>query len=51
MNCIKRLLVLHLVKSPEAKNFAYVGGPNAVVEMGQRNDLLLGEMWIPVVRK
>ncbi|MEB2271868.1 GyrI-like domain-containing protein [Bacillus safensis] len=36
---------------PEAKNFAYVGGPNAVVEMGQRNDLLLGEMWIPVVRK
>lgn len=35
----------------EAKNFAYVGGPNAVVEMGQRNDLLLGEMWIPVVRK
>ena len=36
---------------PEAENFAYVGGPNAVVEMGQRNDLLLGEMWIPVVRK
>ncbi|MBU8878906.1 GyrI-like domain-containing protein [Bacillus sp. FJAT-29790] len=22
---------------PEAKNFAYVGGPNATVEMGQRN--------------
>ncbi|MCM2981108.1 MULTISPECIES: GyrI-like domain-containing protein [Niallia] len=36
---------------PEAKNFAYVGGPNTVVEMGQRNGLLLGEMWIPVVRK
>jgi predicted transcriptional regulator YdeE len=36
---------------PEAKNFAYVGGPNATVEMGQRNGLVYGEMWIPVVRK
>ncbi|MCV4231323.1 GyrI-like domain-containing protein [Virgibacillus sp. LDC1] len=36
---------------PEAKNFAYVGGPNAAVEMGQRNGLAFGEMWIPVVRK
>jgi predicted transcriptional regulator YdeE len=35
----------------EAKNFAYVGGPNAMVEMGQQNGLILGEMWIPVVRK
>ena len=35
----------------EAKNFAYVGGPNAAVEMGQRNGLVYGEMWIPVVRK
>jgi predicted transcriptional regulator YdeE len=36
---------------PEAKNFAYVGGPNATVEMGKRNGLVYGEMWIPVVRK
>lgn len=36
---------------PEAKNVAYVGGPNASVEMGQRNGLFFGEMWIPVVRK
>ncbi|CAH0119675.1 MULTISPECIES: GyrI-like domain-containing protein [unclassified Paenibacillus] len=36
---------------PEAQNFAYVGGPNATVEMGQRNGLVFGEMWIPVVRK
>lgn len=36
---------------PEAKNFAYVGGPNATVEMGQRNGLVFGEMWIPVIRK
>ncbi|MCM3727357.1 GyrI-like domain-containing protein [Neobacillus cucumis] len=36
---------------PEAKNFAYVGGPNATVEMGQRNGLVFGEIWIPVVRK
>jgi len=36
---------------PEAKNFAYVGGPNTAVEMGQRNGLVYGEMWIPVVRK
>lgn len=35
----------------EAKDFAYVGGPNAAVEMGQRNGLIFGEMWIPVVRK
>jgi len=36
---------------PEATNFAYVGGPNATVEMGQQNGLVYGEMWIPVVRK
>ncbi|WP_379152422.1 GyrI-like domain-containing protein [Paenibacillus sp. sgz5001063] len=36
---------------PEAKNFAYVGGPNTTVEMGQRNGLIVGELWIPVVRK
>lgn len=36
---------------PEAKDFAYVGGPNAMVEMGERNGLVFGEMWIPVVRK
>jgi predicted transcriptional regulator YdeE len=35
----------------EVQNFAYVGGPNAAVEMGQRNGLVYGEMWIPVVRK
>ncbi|MED1557214.1 GyrI-like domain-containing protein [Bacillus paramycoides] len=35
----------------EAKDFAYVGGPNTTVEMGQRNGLVFGEMWIPVVRK
>ncbi|MDP4145505.1 MAG: GyrI-like domain-containing protein [Bacillota bacterium] len=36
---------------PEAKNFAYVGGPNAMALMGHRNDLVFGEMWIPVVKK
>ncbi|MCG7336147.1 GyrI-like domain-containing protein [Sporosarcina sp. ACRSM] len=36
---------------PEATNVAYVGGPNATVEMGQRDGLVFGEMWIPVVRK
>jgi predicted transcriptional regulator YdeE len=36
---------------PEAKNVAYVGGPNTAVEMGQREGLVFGEMWIPVVRK
>lgn len=35
----------------EAKNFAYVGGPNAMVEMGHRDGLVFGEMWIPVVKK
>ena len=36
---------------PEASDVAYVGGPNASVEMGQRDGLVFGEMWIPVVRK
>ncbi|BDH63744.1 transcriptional regulator [Lysinibacillus sp. PLM2] len=36
---------------PAAKDFAYVGGPNTTVEMGERNGLVFGEMWIPVVRK
>ncbi|MBM7653839.1 GyrI-like domain-containing protein [Neobacillus cucumis] len=36
---------------PEAKGFAYVGGPNTMVEMGQRNGFIFGEFWIPVVRK
>ena len=36
---------------PDAKDFAYVGGPNTMVEMGQRNGLVFGEFWIPIVRK
>ncbi|WP_028776374.1 GyrI-like domain-containing protein [Shimazuella kribbensis] len=36
---------------PEAKDFAYVGAPNAMVKLGQRNGFVFGEMWIPVVRK
>ncbi|GFZ30197.1 transcriptional regulator [Clostridium zeae] len=36
---------------PVVNNFAYVGGPNATVEIGQENGLILGEMWIPVVKK
>jgi len=36
---------------PQATDFAYVGGPNTSVEMGQRAGLVFGEMWIPVIRK
>ncbi|MCM3041233.1 GyrI-like domain-containing protein [Paenibacillus motobuensis] len=36
---------------PQAKDFAYVGGPNTTVQMGQRDGLVFGEMWIPVVNK
>ncbi|AIQ52863.1 GyrI-like domain-containing protein [Paenibacillus sp. FSL R7-0331] len=36
---------------PESTEFAYVGGPNTTVEMGNRNGLVYGEMWIPVVKK
>jgi hypothetical protein len=36
---------------PAADNYAYVGGPNATVEMGQRDGFVYGEMWIPVVEK
>lgn len=35
----------------EAQDVAYVGGPNTTVEMGQRDGVVFGEMWIPVVRK
>ncbi|MGW7161229.1 GyrI-like domain-containing protein [Paenibacillus sp. LK1] len=36
---------------PTETNYAYVGGPNTTVEMGQRNGLLFGEIWIPVIKK
>ncbi|WP_054940617.1 GyrI-like domain-containing protein [Paenibacillus ihuae] len=36
---------------PEAKDFAYVGGPNTTALMGERDGLVYGEMWIPVVKK
>ncbi|GKU24238.1 GyrI-like domain-containing protein [Clostridium folliculivorans] len=36
---------------PVVNNFAYVGGPNATVEIKKQNDLVFGEMWIPVVKK
>ncbi|MNC73854.1 hypothetical protein D3C75_1251210 [compost metagenome] len=36
---------------PEVNNFAYVGGPNTAVVMGQRDGLVFGEVWIPVVKK
>ncbi|GAB6989800.1 GyrI-like domain-containing protein [Paenibacillus pini] len=36
---------------PEVNEVAYVGGPNTSVEMGQRDGVVFGEMWIPVVRK
>lgn len=36
---------------PSADAYAYVGGPNTTVEMGQRDGLVYGEMWVPVVKK
>ncbi|GFP76495.1 GyrI-like domain-containing protein [Clostridium fungisolvens] len=36
---------------PVVNNFAYVGGPNATVEIEKQNGLIYGEMWIPVVKK
>ncbi|TLS48576.1 AraC family transcriptional regulator [Paenibacillus antri] len=36
---------------PATDHYAYVGGPNATVEMGHRDGLVYGEMWIPVVEK
>ncbi|TRZ36515.1 AraC family transcriptional regulator [Niallia circulans] len=36
---------------PEVQTIAYVGGPNATVEMAQKNGIVYGEMWIPVVEK
>ncbi|MDW5523355.1 GyrI-like domain-containing protein [Carnobacterium maltaromaticum] len=36
---------------PEVTNVAYVGGANTSVEMGTRDGVLVGEMWIPVVKQ
>ncbi|MFC4808047.1 GyrI-like domain-containing protein [Paenibacillus sp. GCM10023250] len=36
---------------PAADRYAYVGGPNTTVEMGRRDGLVYGEMWVPVVEK
>jgi len=35
----------------DSKDFAYVGGPNATVEIEQRDGVIYGEIWIPVVKK
>jgi predicted transcriptional regulator YdeE len=35
----------------EEQNYEYIGGPNAAVEMGTRDNHVFGEMWIPVVEK
>ncbi|MCG4308347.1 transcriptional regulator, partial [Enterococcus lactis] len=35
----------------EVEDYAYVGGPNAVVEMGVADGKYIGEIWIPVVNK
>lgn len=31
--------------------FAYVGGPNTTVITDQKDDLVIGEIWIPVIKK
>lgn len=36
---------------PEAEGFAYVGAPNTMVVTDDRDTLVAGEMWLPVVRK
>ncbi|WNS45233.1 GyrI-like domain-containing protein [Paenibacillus sp. MMS20-IR301] len=36
---------------PEAGHLAYVGGPNTTVELERRGGQIIGEMWIPVIRK
>lgn len=35
----------------EVQDYHYVGGPNAAVNMGQKEGKYFGEMWIPVVAK
>lgn len=36
---------------PQATDFAYVGGPNANVQMAITDGVIAGEKWIPIVRK
>ena len=36
---------------PEARDFAYVSGPNTTVDMGKQRGLFFGEMWITDVKK
>lgn len=35
----------------EEQEYAYVGGPNAAVIMGETDGVYIGEMWIPVVKQ
>lgn len=35
----------------EESEYAYVGGPNAAVIMGEADGSVVGEMWIPVVKQ
>lgn len=35
----------------EEQEYAYVGGPNAAVIMGETDGVFVGEMWIPVVKQ
>lgn len=35
----------------EVEGVAYVGGPNTIVQMGEREGRVYGEIWIPVVQK
>lgn len=35
----------------KVQDYHYVGGPNAAVNMGQKEGKYFGEMWIPVVAK
>lgn len=35
----------------EETEYAYVGGPNAAVIMGETDGIFVGEMWLPVVQQ
>ena len=35
----------------EESEYAYVGGPNTAVIMGEKDGTVVGEMWIPVVKQ
>ncbi len=44
-------MAAYILEEKDYLLFAYIGDPNASIEIGNRDDLVYGEMWVPTIRK